>query len=122
MHWYHASTWEHPTHNHAQKNLPIYPDDPTFLQQFAKDEAIPSTFTLTPELPHVNVIHKRAKAAKHFLEGEGDKSTFPYPSTKEFEPSPPEAPKCCIKQGPAKSSKKQEEITADEGKAKDGNE
>ena len=122
MHWYSASAWEHHTHKHAQENLPVYPDDPAFLQQFAKDEAIPSTSTFTPELPHVYVIHKRAKAAKHFLEGEGDKSTFPYPSTKEFEPSPPEVPKYHIKQGPVKSSKKWKEINADEGKAKDGNE
>ena len=88
MHWYSASTWEHHTHKHVQDNLPIHPDDPTFFQQFAKAEAIPSTSNLTTDLPHTNVIHKRAKA-KQFLEEESDKSTFP--STEEYVPSPPEA-------------------------------
>ena len=32
------------------------------------------------------------------------------PSTEEYEPSPPEAPKHHIKQGPIKSSKKQKEV------------
>ena len=106
MHWYSVSAWEHHTQKHAQENLPIYPDDPAFLQQFANDEAISSTSKFTPELPHVDVICKRAKAAKQFLEEEGDKSMFPYLPTEECKPSPPEAPKHHIKQGPVKLSKK----------------
>ena len=107
MHWYSASTWEHHTCKHAQNNLPIYSDDPTFFQQFTKPESIPSTSTVTPELPNIDIIHKQAIAAKQFLEEESDKSTFPL--LKEHEPSPPEAPKWYIKQGPVKSSQKQKE-------------
>ena len=35
MHWYSASTWEHHTLKHVKENLPIYPDDLAFSQQFA---------------------------------------------------------------------------------------
>ena len=73
----------------------IYPDDPTFFQQFAyvsEEKATPSTSKFTPELPHTEIIHKRDEAAKQFLE-EGGQSTFHCPSTEEFEPSPHEVPK-----------------------------
>ena len=64
MCWYSASTWEHHTCKHVQNNLPIYLDDPAFFQQFAETEAIPSTSQVTLELPHVDIIHQRATAAK----------------------------------------------------------
>ena len=77
----------HHTHKHVQENLPSYPDDPTFFQQFAcvsEDEATPSTSTkFTPELPHNEIIHKRAEAAKQFLKEEGGQSAFHCPSTEE---------------------------------------
>ena len=83
-----------------QENLPIYPDDPTFFQQFAsvsEDEATPSTPKFTPELPHAEIIHKRAEAAKQFLKEEGGQSAFHCLSTEEFEPSHHETPKHHIK-------------------------
>ena len=58
MWWYSASTLEHHTCKHALNNLPIYPDDPAFFQQFAETEAIPSTSKITAELPHVDIICK----------------------------------------------------------------
>ena len=48
-----------------------------FFQQFAKPEAIPSTSTVTPELHHIDIICKKATAAKQFLEEEINKSIFP---------------------------------------------
>ena len=45
---------------------------------------------------------REIKQLKQFLEEENDKSTVSL--TEEHVPSPPEAPKCCIKQGPVKSS------------------
>ena len=108
MHWYSASAWEHHTHKHVQNNLPIYPDDPTFFQQFAKTEAIPSTSTVTPELPHIDIISQQAIAAKQFVEEQSDKSMFPL--IEKHEPSTPEAPKWCIKQGPVKSSKNEKKL------------
>ena len=107
MHWYGASAWEHDTHKHAQNNFSIYSDESVFFQQFAETEAIPSTSKITPELSHVDIICKRAIAAKQFLKEESDKSMLPL--TEECEPSPLEAPKWHIKQGPVKSSKKQKE-------------
>ena len=115
MWWYSASAWEHHTCKHALNNLPIYPDNPVFFQQFVEIEAIPSTSKVTPELPHVDIIHKWAIVAKKFLEEESDESTFPL--TKEHEPRLPEAPKQHIKQGPVKSSKKWKENV--ESKIKD---
>ena len=108
MHWYNASTWEHHTHRHVQDNLPIHPDDPAFFQQLAKAEAIPSTSKLTADLPKADVIQKRAKASKQFLEEEGDKSTLS--SSAEHASNPPEAPKHCTKQGPVKSSKNKRKL------------
>ena len=87
MHWYSASAWENHTQKHVQENLPIYPDDLTFSQQFAYvsgDEATPSTSKCTLEFPNKEVIHKRAEAAKQFLE-EGGQSTFHCPTTKDSE-------------------------------------
>ena len=115
MHWYSASAWEHHTYKHAQDNLPIYPDEPAFFQQFTEAEVIPSTSKFTPELPHVDVICKRAKAAKQLLEEESDKSMFPF--TEEYVHSPSEAPKCHMKQGPVKPSKKWKEVVEYETKS-----
>ena len=96
MHWYNASAWEHHTCKHAQENLPIFPDDPAFLQQFThvpRDVATPSTSKPPLELPHSKIIQQRAKAAKQFLEEEnGQGMTFHCPST-ELKPSHQEAPK-----------------------------
>ena len=92
-----------------QENLPIYPDDPTFFQQFAyvsEDKAIPSTSKFRQELLCTEVICKRAEAAKQFLEEEGGQSTFHCLSTEKFEPGHHEAPKHHIKQGLVKLSKK----------------
>ena len=69
MCWYSASTWEHHTLKHVNENLPNYPDDLAFSQQFAcvsGDEAIPFTSRSALEFPHAAVIHKRAETAKHF--------------------------------------------------------
>ena len=63
----------------------------------------------SPELPHTEVICKRAEAAKQFLE-EGGQSTLHCPSTKEFEPSHHEAPKHHIKQGLVKSNKNKKKL------------
>ena len=73
---YSASTWEHHTLKHVKENLPIYPDYLVFSQQFAcvsGDEVTTSTSMSTLELPHAEVIHKRAEyfLAKQFLEEEG---------------------------------------------------
>ena len=108
MHWYSAPALEYHTRKHAQDNLPIHPDDPAFFKQFAEADAIPATPKLTPDLPQVDVIHNRAKAAKQFLEEESNKSAFPFSA--EHASSPPEAPKCCTKQGPVKSSKNEKKL------------
>ena len=82
-------------------------------QQFAcvsGDKATPSTSKSTLELPHAEVIHKRAEVAKHFLKEEGGQPTFHCPSTEDSDPSHHEAPKC-VKQGLVKLSKKWKEAT-----------
>ena len=94
---------------HSKENLPIYPDDPAFSQQFAcgpGDGAIPSTSGSVLNLPHATVIHRQAEAAKHFLEEESDQSTFHCPLSKGSDLNPIKIPKHHIKQGPMKSSKK----------------
>ena len=110
MCWYSASAWEHHTCKYVQENLPIYPDDPAFFQQFThvpRDEATPSMSKSTLELPHTETIQQRPKAAKQFLEEEsGQCPTFHCLSIEELEPSYHEAPKQQIKQGLVKSSKK----------------
>ena len=107
--WYSASTWEHHTATQSKENLPIHPDDPAFSQQFAGssgDGAILSTLGSTSNLPHATVIHRWAEAAKHFLEEGSDQSTFHCPLSKSSDLTPCKIPKCHIKQGPMKSSKK----------------
>ena len=124
MHWYSASVWEHHSSRHTQDNLPMYHDDPAISQQFIhvpRDEATPSTSTSPFELPHSKIIQQQAKAAKQFLEEESG-ATFHCPSTEKLKPNHQKVPKQRIKQGPIKSSKKQKEITIDEGRAKDNNE
>ena len=82
---------------HVQENLPIYPDDPAFFQQFTHvsgDEATPSTSKSTLELPYTEIIQQRAMAAKQFLEEEsGQCPTFNCPSIEMLEPSYLETPK-----------------------------
>ena len=109
LHWYSASTWEHHTSTHTKENLPIHPDDPVFSHQFAGnpgDGAILSTSGSVPDLPNATVIHKQAEAAKHFLEEGSDQSSFHCPLSKSSDLNPCKIPKCHIKQGPIKSSKK----------------
>ena len=77
MQWYSTSAWEHHTHKHMQDNLPIYPDDSTFYEQFGDIDALPSTSKLTSALPPSINIHERARAAKQFLEEGTDESTSP---------------------------------------------
>ena len=92
-----------------QRNLPIHPDDPAFSQQFAcapGDEATPSTSESVPNLPHAAVIYQWADTAKHFLEEGSDQSIFHCPLSEGSDPKPHKAPKCHIKQGTVKSSKK----------------
>ena len=112
MQWYSASTWEHHTLAHSKENLPIHPNDPAFSQQFAyvfEGEAMPSTSESVTKLPYAVVICRQAEAAKHFLEEGSGQSTFHRPLSEDSNPSPHEAPKCCIKQGLVKSSKKLKE-------------
>ena len=78
---------------------------------FLGDKATPSTSEPVPKLPHAVAIHRQAETAKQFLEEKGGQPTFYCPC---------EAPKCCIKQGPVKSSKKLKR--AKEVKAKDEDE
>ena len=115
MQWYSASTWEHHTLKHLKENFPIYSDDHEFSQQFAygpRDEATPSTSKPNLSFPNAEVICKWAEVAKHFLAEEGDleggQTSFPCPSAEGFELSSHEAaaPKCHIKQGLVKTSKK----------------
>ena len=119
MCWYSISAWEHHTCKHAQDNLPIFPDDPAFFQQFTHvpiDESTPSTSKSPPEFPNYEIIQQRAQAAKQFLEEEsGHGHTFHCPSPK-LKPSDQEqeVSKWRIKQGHVKSSKKWKEITKDD--------
>ena len=87
-----------------QDNLPIHPDDPAFSEQFGEIDTFPSTSKLTSTLPPSINIHERANAAKQFLEEDNKESTFPFQGTQTH--MAPPIPKCCLKQGPIKSSKK----------------
>ena len=56
---------------HLKDNLPIFPDDPAFPQQFispSSDDVVPSI--LRQSLPHEEEVSKQAKAAKQFFEEE----------------------------------------------------
>ena len=73
MQWYSASAWEHHSQKHLKDNLPIYPVDPTFSQQFMGipgDDVIP--YTSKQSLPHEEEGRKQAEAAKQFFEEEQD--------------------------------------------------
>ena len=62
MHWYSASAWKHHSMKHLKDNLPIYPDDPAFSQQFmgaSSDDFIPSTSRQS--LPHEEEVGKLKK-------------------------------------------------------------
>ena len=119
MQWYSASCWEQHTLKHSKENLPIHPSGPEFSQEFAcvpRNEATPSTSRPKLNVPHAEVIHKQAEAGKQFLKEEGDleggQTSFPYPSAEGFRLSSHEAtaPKCSIKQGLVKPSKKLKEV------------
>ena len=113
MHWYSTSAWEHHFLKHLKNKLPIYPDNPTFPQQFmstSSADVVPST--LRQSLPYEEEVRKLAKAAKQFSEKEQDPSqvSTPAPPTPKKEGQrlsslEPQVPKCCIKQGSIKSSK-----------------
>ena len=62
MHRYSASAWEHHSMKHLKDNLPIYPDDPAFPQQFmctSRDGVVPSTSRQS--LPHEEEVRKLAR-------------------------------------------------------------
>ena len=114
MHLYIASAWEYHSRKHLKDNLPIYPADPTFDQQLmcaSSDDVAPSTSRQS--LSHEEEVRKWAKAAKQFFEEEQDPSQVstaapPTPKIEGLRLSylEPHLPKCCIKQGPIKSSNK----------------
>ena len=67
-HWYSASAWEHLSMKHLKDSLPIYPDDPTFPQQFmcaSSDDVVPSTSQQS--LLHEEEVRKWAQAANSSL-------------------------------------------------------
>ena len=92
MWWYSASAWEVMSINilkmTSQYFLMILPL-PTYIWKH-----VLSTSSSTSESLLANIILERAKAANQYLEEEAAKST---------------RPKCHIKQGPVKSSKKQKD-------------
>ena len=112
--WYSTSAWEHHSIKHLKDNLAIFPDDPTFPQQFmlpSSSDAVPST--LRQGLPHEKEVRKWAQAAKCFFEEEQAPSqvSTPAPLTPKMEglrlrSLEPQVPKCHVKQAPIKSSKK----------------
>ena len=68
---------------HLKDNLSIYPDDPTFSQQFmgtSSDDVVPSTSRQS--LPHEEEVRKWAEAAKQFFEEEQDPSQVSSPGPK----------------------------------------
>ena len=90
MQWFSASAWEKHICNQSQGGLPLFPDDPAFTQ--LSPETLPSTSGSTSKSLPLEVILERTKAAKQCLEEESKAST---------------SPKCQVKQGPIKKSKKQ---------------
>ena len=90
MHWFSASAWEKDIHKHSQDGLPLFPDDSAFTQ--LSPETLPSTSSSTSKSLPLEVILERAQAAKQYLEEESKALT---------------SPKCQVKQGPIKKSKKQ---------------
>ena len=58
---------------HLKDNLPIYPDDPAFSQQFMgvpSDDVV--SCTSKQSLPHEEEVRKWAEDAKQFFEEEQD--------------------------------------------------
>ena len=111
MWWYSASAWEHHSLKHLKDNLPIHPDDPTVSQQFmgtSSDHIIPSTWRQGST--HEEEVRKQAEAAKQFFVEEQDPSQVSSPGPKmeglRLKSLECQVPKCHIKQGPIKSSKK----------------
>ena len=90
MHWFSTSAWEKHICKHSQDGLPLFPDDPAFTQ--LSPETLPSTSSSTSKSLPLEVILETAKAARQCLEKESKIST---------------SPKCQVKQGPIKKSKKQ---------------
>ena len=90
MRWFSASAWEKHICKHSQDGLPLFPDDPALTQLFP--ETLPSTSGSTSNSLPLEVILKRAKAAKQCLEEESKASI---------------SLKCRVKQGHIKKSKKQ---------------
>ena len=94
--------------------MSIFPDDPTFPQQFispSSGDAVPST--LRQSLPHEEEVIKWTEAAKGFFEEEQNPSqvSTPTPLTPKMKrleliSLEPQVPKGHSKQGPIKSSKK----------------
>ena len=90
MQWFSVSAVEKHICKHSQDGLPLFPDDPAFTQ--LSPETLPSTSGSTSKSLPLEVILERAKAAEQCLEEESKAST---------------SPKCQVKQGPIKKSKKQ---------------
>ena len=112
MWWYSASAWQHHSLKHLKDNLPIYPDDATFSQQFLgvlSDDVV--SCTSKQNVPHEEEVRKQAKAAKQFLEEEQEQkvsqTSLPCSKTERLKLSSLANPfcKCHVKQRPIKSSK-----------------
>ena len=96
---------------HLKDNLPIYPDDPTFSQQFmstSSDDVVPSTSRQS--LPHEEEVKNGQKLPNSSLRKNKTpvKSPLQDPKMEGFRLSSLElqGPKCHVKQGSIKSSKK----------------
>ena len=72
MQWFSASAWEKHVCKHSQDGLPLFHDNPAFLQ--LSPDTLPSTSGSTSESPPLEVILERAKAAKQCLEEESKAS------------------------------------------------
>ena len=73
MHWFSASAWESHVCKHIQESLPIFPNDLAFAN--LPSEAVPSTSGSASDPLLANIILKRAKVAKQYLEEEAAKIT-----------------------------------------------
>ena len=80
MQWYSASAWEHHSLKHLKDNLSLFPDDPTFSQQFmgaSSDDIVPCTSK--QNLPHEEEVRKQAEDAKQFFGEEQDQEFVKLP-------------------------------------------
>ena len=92
MQWFSALAWEKHVCKHLQDGLPLFPNDPAFIQ--LSPETLASTSDFTSESLFLELILERAKVAKQCLKEESKAST---------------SLKHEIKQGTIKKSKKQKD-------------